>query len=108
MVRYDGRRMSLTLVIGTAVVVVGAIAGAIVMFGQRAHPLETTGAPATIPAGRPRPRASLGNGSGDGVTIRWYERVRSGLVLLLITVGIGMAIGAVVGAAALFVNLVIG
>lgn len=100
--------MFVALVIGTAVVVVGAVAGAFVLFGQRAHPLETAGAGATIPAGGRAASTSLGSRSADDVTIRWYQRVRSGAVLLLITVGLGMAAGAAVGAGALFVNLVVG
>ena len=45
---------------------------------------------------------------GDEVRIRWYQRVRSLFILVLITVGIGMAVGAVIGAAALAISIIMG
>jgi hypothetical protein len=118
--------MDSTLVIGIAVVVIGTGVGAFMMFGQRSNPLTgPASASGTIPA---RPTgASSGGGSNltpstaspavpatrrearaSDVRVRWYQRLRSAFVLLLITVGLGMAIGAVVGAMALAVSLLLG
>lgn len=109
--------MDSTLLIGIAVVVLGTGVGAFVMFGQRANPLagdpSGTGSVSSARHDTPRPSAAA---SGlrppvpralrsDQVTVRWYQRLRAGLVLALITVGIGMAIGAVLGIGALAVSL---
>lgn len=104
--------------LGLLVVALGAGLGALLMFGQHANPRPGT-APSTVgtlPAGSAVTASRLTGSSavvaprstGGDVRIRWYQRVRSGLVLLLITVGLGMAIGAVIGAGALAVNLLLG
>lgn len=113
------------LLIGIGVVALGAVLGAFVMFGQRANPLAETGPtstlpPDTAPAARPlgarsarvlpesaRPPVPPGLRSTD-VRIRWYQRLRAGFGLLLLAVGFGMAIGAVIGLGALAVSLYLG
>ncbi|MFN8050469.1 MAG: hypothetical protein U0Q22_03445 [Acidimicrobiales bacterium] len=110
--------MDSTLLIGIAVVAFGTALGAFMMFGQRANPLaETSGASGTIQAHSTTapPMLTSPSASEAGLTgvrydvrIRWYQRVRSGLILLLITVGLGMAIGAVIGSVALVVSLLMG
>lgn len=116
--------MDVTLLVGLAVVVVGAGAGAFIMFGQRANSLsDNTGDTGTIPAQTRRPAGDLTPRSAvtdpssrppvpralrsTDVRIRWYQRIRSGIVLLIIVVGIGMAVGAVLGAVALAVGLLL-
>lgn len=109
--------MDSTLLIGIAVVIIGTGAGAFVMFGQRATSLaeDTTGT-GTLSAAPRRPTRDLSTATGprppvpralrsDQVNVRWYQRLRAGLVLVIITVGIGMAIGAVLGIGALAVSL---
>ena len=104
--------------LGLGVVTLGAALGAFLMFGQHANPRVGT-APTTVgtlsgdPSGATRPltapSGAVPRAASDGdVRIRWYQRIRAGLVLLLITVGLGMAIGAVIGAGALAVNLLLG
>jgi len=107
--RYDVGAMDFTLLIGIAVITLGAGAGAFLMFGHRTDPLtETTTVNATLPrrttvaSSAPRPD------TGGDVRIRWYQRVRSGLILLLIVVGLGTSIGAVVGGLAMAVTLLMG
>ena len=119
--------MDPTLLIGIAVVALGTGVGALMMFGQRANSLaEASGTPGTIPVA---PATSLSELSGSSaqyetpeelrppvprglrstdVHIRWYQRLRAGLGLLLITVGIGMAFGAVLGLGALALSLFLG
>jgi len=119
--------MDLTLLIGIAVVALGTGVGAIMMFGQRSNSLAETGVTSgTIPATSSftprdltvasarretpehlRPPVPRGLRSTQ-VRIRWYHRVRAVFGLLLITIGIGMAAGAVVGAAALVLSALIG
>lgn len=101
--------MNATLLIGFAVVLLGAGLGAFLMFGQRAKPLvETSDGTLSRDPGGPPVQLAMSSGAvpvGGDVRIRWWEKLRSGLVLTLITVGIGMSIGAVLGVAALALNL---
>lgn len=115
------------LLIGIGIVALGTGLGAFVMFGQRANSLaETRPTSGTIPltpavASRrlstssvrletpeeSRPPVPRGLRSTD-VRIRWYQRVRAALGLVVLAVGIGMAAGAVLGLGALFVSLYLG
>jgi hypothetical protein len=119
--------MDTTLLIGLAVVGLGTALGALMMFGQRSNSLAETGVVSgTIPASSAgtarelsapsarrelpeemRPPVPRGLRSAN-VRIPWHQRLRSGLVLVLITVGLGMAVGAVLGAAAMAITLLIG
>lgn len=120
--------MDSTLLLGFAVIALGTGVGAIMLFGQRANPLaKSSHVPGTIPVEPTSEAARLTSPSGQrgrraqglgaavprglrssDVHVRWYQRVRSGLMLVLITVGIGMAVGAVIGAGALAVSLLLG
>lgn len=119
--------MDPTLLIGIAVVALGTGVGAWMMFGQRANSLaETAGTSGTIPVAPTTSRPQLSRPSGRydtpeelrppvprglrsaDVHVRWYQRLRAVFGLLLITVGIGMAIGAVLGLGALALSLFLG
>lgn len=97
------------------------------MFGQRANSLtEAAGTTGTIPrTPAPAPRRLTGPSAraetpessrppvprglrSTDVHIRWYQRLRAGLGLVVLAVGIGMAFGAVLGLGALVLSLYLG
>lgn len=54
-------------------------------------------------------RAALGVSRSErrpSVNVRWYQRVRAAILLALIIVGIGMAVGALLGAVAMALSFV--
>ncbi|NLA36576.1 MAG: hypothetical protein GX868_12965 [Actinobacteria bacterium] len=120
--------MPASLLIGLVIVVVGLIAARLTLFETRdslsadpaAHRTLTV-ATAASPDTGPQPdsggrvstglRAAVGVHRPTGrpsVNIRWYQRLRSALLLVLLAVGFGMAIGGVLGLAALLVSFVLG
>ena len=103
-----------TVLIG--LLIVGAGAGYIVfaLFGHRAEPASSglavrgvTMSPAKVPFPRrgtdPAPAAF----SGDGIRIGFLRRLRSGLLLLLITLGLAGLLATIVGAAVLAIGTLI-
>lgn len=126
--------MPASLLIGLVIVVVGLIVARLTLFDARGSlPTDPVAAHRTLSAATgalpdggsqpdsatwgPAGRASTGLRAAVGVRrpttqlgvkIRWYERVRSGLLLVLLTVGFGMAIGGVLGLGALLFSFVLG
>lgn len=130
--------MPASLLIGLVIVVVGLIAARLTLFETRGSmptdPAAThrtlTAAATALPDGASQPTSGSSNASvgssprvstglraavgvhrpnrEPSVRIRWYERVRSGLLLVLLTIGFGMAIGGVLGLAALIFSFVLG
>ena len=108
------------LLIGLAVVAAGGAFVGFMLFGQRTNPLpDATAATIPVEARSPRPGSGANSQlrpvreatspSTDGeVNIRWHQRLRSSLLLLLIVAGLGTALGAIVGALILGVSLLLG
>lgn len=106
--RYDAVAMELTLIIGLTIVGVGGLVGGFIVFGHRTNSLaDVTASTSTALAGSERTGLGAGLPRTQPVTTRWYQRIRSGVVLLLITIGFGTIIGAVIGAFALGASLVL-
>ena len=127
--RYRVGHMGQMSIIGLAVVVLGAAGVSLMLFGQRTNPLPDPN-PDTLPAGAPAStsttrgatavatppgadRSALPSGglppvgNAGGVHLRWYQRLRSFALLAVIIVGIGTAVGAVIGAAILAFSVIL-
>ena len=72
------------------------------------YPGSSSGASRHRAKSTSRAQSSAKSIDGGGVKVRWYQRLRSLIVLLLITIGLGMAAGAAIGAVALGISLFLG
>lgn len=117
-----GSDMPASFIIGLVIVLVGFAAARMTLFETRTR--ETSDSPArrttTVPAAAADGTAGVavgGVGAAFGmghpavrsdVRIRWWQRLRAGVLLTLITVGFGMAIGGAFGLVALLLSVALG
>jgi hypothetical protein len=100
--------MSVTLFVALGVVVLSAVVTAPMLFGRRPEP-----ATVPVPSGRrttpsrvdsqPMPHAMAYD--GEGIVQPWWQRLRSGLGLLLVTIAIAAVVAFAVGVIVLAVGV---
>ncbi|HKY13855.1 MAG TPA: hypothetical protein VJM33_02950 [Microthrixaceae bacterium] len=100
--------MSVTMLVGLGVVVVSAMIAFPMLFGKRPEPATVPADPRRAPRARSQRnerRVRSDERFRYDVNLRWWQRIRSGFGLVIVTAALGAAVAVVLGLAVLGLGL---